>query len=245
MIIIGLLGSIFYVVTIITFFIIATPFAFLTWVFTTPFDKNRKVSHWLNCMVGKVIIGLNPFWGIKIHNLEKLDLNETYVLAPNHQSLIDIPVLAHLVPLNFKYVSKKELTYVPLLGWIMSFAKYVLLSRKDPKSQVKMMKKCEKYLKDGFSIAIFPEGTRSKDGELGRFKDGASLLGKIANRKILPICMDGNNQAMPHKAFIWTKRVTFNMHILDPINPKDFKKTKEISIATRDAIEGKLKEIHS
>lgn len=243
MIIVGFFGSIFYYIAIISFFILATPFAFTTWLVTLPFDRYRKVSHWFNCFVGHAIIGFNPFWSVKVHNREKIDPKETYVLAPNHQSLVDIPVLAHLFPMNFKYVSKKELTYVPLLGWIMAFANYVLLSRKDPKSQVKMMKKCEHYLKNEFSIGIFPEGTRSKNGELGRFKDGASLLAKITEKKVLPICMAGNSKAMPNKGFIWTKRVTFNMYILDPIDPKDFKKTKEVSVAIRDAIQEQLNKL--
>jgi 1-acyl-sn-glycerol-3-phosphate acyltransferase len=240
MIFIGILGSIFYAVAIITFFILITPVAVLTWLLTTPFDKYRYINHGINCFIGRMIIFLNPFWRVKVHNMDKVNFKDTYLLASNHQSLVDIPILTLLFPLDFKYISKKELTYVPFIGWIMAMAKDVLVSRKDPKSQIKMMKTCEAHLKRGCSIAIFPEGTRSRDGELGDFKDGAALLAKVTNTKILPICMADNFGAMPHKGVFWKKVVTFNAYILDPIDPKDFKKTKDLSLALKESINNQL-----
>ncbi len=240
MIFIGILGSIFYAVAIISFFILITPITFLAWVITTPFDKHRYVNHSINCFIGRMILFFNPFWRVKVHNLDKVNFKDTYLIASNHQSLIDIPILTFLFPLDFKYISKKELTYVPFIGWIMAMAQDVLVSRKDPKSQIKMMKTCEAHLKRGCSIAIFPEGTRSRDGELGDFKDGAALLAKVTNTKVLPICMVDNFEAMPHKGIFWKKVVTFHAYILDPIDPKDFKKTKDLSVALKDAINNQL-----
>ena len=184
---------------------------------------------------------LNPFWRIKIHGLDKVDKKETYVISPNHQSLTDICIIASTY-LNLKWVSKKELTFIPFLGWIMTFGKDILLDRKDPKSQVKMMRRCEENLNHGISVAIFPEGTRSRDGELGRFRDGASLLARKTNRKILPVCNYGNNKAMPKKGFIWTNKVVMNTYFLDPIDPADYK-TKELSNVVKAAIQAKLDEL--
>lgn len=242
MIIVGILGTVFYYTFIISFFIIMTPIAFLAWLISAPFDRQRRISHWINCYVGKAILFFNPFWRVRIHGMENIDKNGTYIFTPNHQSLIDIPILSSTA-LQFKWISKKELTYLPLLGWIMAYAKYVLLSRKDPRSQIKMMRSCENYLNNNMSIGIFPEGTRSGKEELGKFRDGASLLAKKTGTKILPICMSGNWKSMPHKLIFWTKRVDMNMYFLDPIDPGSFDKTKEISVAIREAIANKQREI--
>ena len=242
MIVINFIGTIYYYLTQVILFLVCTPIAFLIWIVVTPFDKQRKINHTISCIMGQLILFFNPYWKAKIHNKDKVNFDETYVIASNHQSLSDIVMLTGLQPLQFKYVSKKAINYIPLLGWIMSMASYVLLDRKDPKSQFKMMRTCEKYLKNNISVAIFPEGTRSKNGKLGRFKDGASLLSKTTNKPILPICMVGNNYSMPKKGFIWSKKVKMDMYVLDPIYPINFTTTKELTNAVKDAISKKLEE---
>lgn len=239
MIIIGLIGTILYYLGIVSLFLIMTPIAAVTWVLTVPFDRQRRLNHALNSFTGKMILWLNPFWKVKFHISDKIDRKETYVIASNHQSLLDIPALAS-APLQFKFVSKKELSYIPFLGWTMSMANYILLNRKDPKSQFKMMRNCENYLKNGMSIGLYPEGTRSGKEELGRFKDGASLLAQKTGRRIVPVCMSGNSRCLPEKGFIWTKRININMYMLDPIDPADYEKTKDITVAIKDAISKQL-----
>jgi len=190
-------------------------------------------------------MALNPYWNTKAYGLDKIDYKKNYVIASNHQSLSDIVMLTYLKPLQFKYVSKKELVYIPFIGWIMGMSSYILLNRKDPKSQFKMMRTSEKHLNNNMSIAIFPEGTRSKDGKLLRFKDGASLLSKTTNRPILPICMVGNDNSMPSEGFVWNKRVNMKIFVLDPIFPENYEKTKDITNAVKDAISKKLEEERS
>ncbi len=242
MIIINFLGTAFYYLIILFFMITYTPICFIVWLVMTPFDKNRIVSHGMNCAVGYVLMVANPFWRTKIYGLKDVDKKATYIITPNHQSLTDICILS-ATRLRLKWVAKKELTMVPFLGWVMAMAKYVLLNRKDPKSQFKMMRSCEKYLDNGVSIAIFPEGTRSKTGELGKFRDGAALLAKKKNVKILPVCFYGNNTSMPKKGFIWRKINRQYMYFLDPIDPANYDKTKDLSNAIRDAIQAKTDEL--
>ena len=241
MIIINFLGSMFYYISISCFMIIYSGICFIVWIVATPFDRERKISHKMNCLVGYMIMFLNPFWRVSIKGLENIDRKQTYIFAPNHQSLTDIAILSSL-GLQLKWISKKELVYIPFLGWIMAMAKYVLLDRKNPKSQINMMKSCERLLNNKISIAIFPEGTRSITGELGRFRDGASLLSRKTGTKILPICMYGNNESSPQKKFIWTKKVHMTMHALPAIDPVDYDKTKVLSNAIKDVIQEKQKE---
>ncbi|MGL1894068.1 MAG: 1-acyl-sn-glycerol-3-phosphate acyltransferase [Spirochaetaceae bacterium] len=240
MIIINFLGTLLYYLSLILLFTITCVFASIIWILTTPFDRNRRINHRIACFVGQCIITLNPFWNTTGQGLEKYNKNETYVIVSNHQSLADIMLLTFLAPLQYKYVAKKELVYVPFIGWIMGMSKYILLNRRDPKSQFKMMKKSEYYLNNNVSVAIFPEGTRSKTGDLLRFKDGASLLSKKTNKKILPVCMVGNNYSMPKKGVIWTKRHPLRMFVLDPIDPSNYKKTKDLTNAVKEAISNKL-----
>lgn len=240
MIIFNFIGTVYYYLTQVLVFGIGTPIAFILWIISTPFDRQRKVCHSFNAIIGQLIVNLNPYWKTTITGKENIDYKNNYVIASNHQSLADIVMLTYLRPLQFKYVSKKELLYIPFLGWIMAMAKYVLLNRKDPKSQFKMMRTCENHLNNGLSIAIFPEGTRTKNGELGRFKDGASLLSMKTKKPILPVCMVGNNNSMPKKGFIWNKRVNISIHILPPIFPSEYGKSKELTAAVRESIEKKL-----
>ncbi|QEN05001.1 hypothetical protein EW093_09860 [Thiospirochaeta perfilievii] len=243
MIILNLLGTLFYYFTFGMFMILYTPVCFLVWIVTTPFDKLRRINHKMNSLVGFLMMFLNPFWRTKIHGLENVDRNETYVITPNHLSLTDICILAS-TGLDLKWISKKEISYIPTLGWMMLMGKDILLDRKDPKSQFSMMRKSEYYLNEGVSIAIFPEGTRSVSGELGKFRDGAALLAKKTNRKVLPVCNYGNNHAMPKKGFIWNKKVEMNMYFLPPIFPSEYK-TKELSNLIKDSIQKKTDELNS
>lgn len=241
MIIFQFLGTCMYYLIILFFMITYTPICFLVWLVATPFDKYRLLSHKMNCAVGYVLMVANPFWRTTLNGLKDVDYKETYVVAANHQSLTDICILS-ATRLNIKWVSKKELTYVPFLGWVMAMAKYVLLDRKDPKSQFKMMKTCEYYLENGVSIAIFPEGTRSKTGEMGKFRDGAALLARKKNVKILPVAFYGNHNSMPKKGWIWRRINKQEMFFLDPIDPADYGKTKELSNAVKEAIQAKIDE---
>lgn len=235
MIVVNFIGTVLFYIFIVTSFIIATPIFFLTWLFSRPFDPLHRIPHTLNAYTAKFIVKINPYWNLSVNGVENIDLSKTYVIAANHQSLVDILILYHLYPLQFKFVAKRELTYIPFIGWCMYLAKYVLLDRKNPKSQFLMMRNSEHYLDKGMSIGIFPEGTRSKSGELKRFKNGASLLAKTTSAEILPVCIIGNNRAMPEKGFIWRGVTDIKVNILEPFKV-DGLETKEITAKTYDSI---------
>lgn len=236
MIMLQFIGTILYYLFIVSFFVLVTPFCLLTWLITMPFDPLKKIPHSINTFIARVLLLINPFWRFKVEGRENIDPKKVYVVAANHQSLADILVLYLLSPLQFKFVAKKELTYVPFVGWVMSLAKYVLLDRRNPKSQFMMMRTCEHYLERGMSIGIFPEGTRSKTGELKKFKDGASMLAKTTKSDILPVCMVGNNKAMPTKGFIWKNITHMTVKILPAIEYDENIKTKELTKKVQELI---------
>jgi 1-acyl-sn-glycerol-3-phosphate acyltransferase len=154
------------------------------------------------------MFGVNPLWNIEFEAKEKLQKDQTFVYVSNHQSLLDV-ILVHNLFVHFKWVAKDSLFKIPFVGWNLSLNDYVRLSRKDPKSHFKFLNQGGKHLDRGSSLFIFPEGTRSLDGEIHEFKDGAFLLAKKARVGVQPIVIDGAFQAVPKKGFIMNKNTDY------------------------------------
>ena len=130
--------------------------------------------------------------------------DETYVMVSNHQSGADIIVL-FLLWKNFKWVAKKSLFSYPFLGWNMYLNRYISLERGRGSSMRKMMADAEKTLRSGISLMIFPEGTRSPDGNLQPFKTGAFHLALKTGKPILPIVIKGTSHAIRKGGFLINK----------------------------------------
>jgi len=160
--------------------------AALLWAVTAPFDRRRVVQHRFTCWWASLYTWLNPWWPVTITGREKIELRQTYVMVANHLSLLDILVLFRLRR-HFAWVSKVENFRVPFIGWNMRFARYVPLKRGDRASVQAMLKACGTKLEQGTSIMMFPEGTRSRTGELQAFKPGAF---ELALRMGVPIYVE-------------------------------------------------------
>ncbi len=117
-------------------------------------------------------------------------------MVSNHQSQLDILVLFRLYR-HFKWVSKSEIFRIPLIGWNMVMNRYIKLRRGDKKSVAQMMSDSEDALAGGSSVFIFPEGTRSPDGRMKKFKPGAFILALKMKLPILPVIVEGTRQALP------------------------------------------------
>ena len=199
------------------FFFIALAIRILTF----PFDKkliilNLFTSFWASCYLWCV-----PTWSIKKHGMEKFSLKKNYIVVSNHQSQIDI-LLAFNLFLPFRWVSKREVFNLPFLGWNMLLNKYVGIKRGDKDSIKKMMQQCESIIELGCSLFFFPEGTRSRTGELKSFKPGAFILAKKMKVNILPIIMQGTRDVLPKNSlrFIW--KGNMSIRVLDEISYKEF-----------------------
>ncbi len=151
------------------------PFAVLVWAVTAPFDRRRRALHQFTCFWASLYTWFNPAWPVTIEGRERIRKGATYVMVANHQSLLDILVLFRLF-VHFKWVSKAEIFRVPCIGWNMSLNRYIKLRRGDRSSIAEMMRHSGEALDQGSSIMIFPEGTRSVDGRLKKFKAGAHAM---------------------------------------------------------------------
>jgi 1-acyl-sn-glycerol-3-phosphate acyltransferase len=120
-------------------------------------------------------------------------------------------------------VSKAEIFKVPVIGWNMVLNRYIKLVRGDKKSIAQMMDECEMHLKEGSSVYIFPEGSRSPDGHLKQFKLGAFLLAKKLNLPIMPIIIEGTRFALPKHSIDYHGKHPIILRVLDEITPDKFK----------------------
>jgi 1-acyl-sn-glycerol-3-phosphate acyltransferase len=224
-------------ILVIISFIILFPILFVLWLITFPIDnRKRYVTHYFTSFWGSLYTWLNPLWRVIIENREKLKRGKTYILVSNHQSLVDILVFYRL-KIHFKWVSKLELFKVPVLGWVMKMNKYIQLKRGTPKGVRRMMKDSENAIKEGNSLFIFPEGTRSTDGNLLPFKEGAFKLALKTQTPLLPIVIDGSGKALPKKGFILKGYHKIKIKILDEIPFSDFRNW------TSDYLKKKVKDL--
>ncbi len=195
------------------------------------FDKNLKILHKYTCLWSAIILFLNPYWKIRITGREKIDRKATYVMISNHQSGADILVLYKLF-VHFKWVAKKGLFSIPFIGWNMALNRYIAIERSQGRSKLMMMDKAEKSVREGNSVMIFPEGTRTRTGQLQTFKSGAFRLAKETRSPILPIVIQGTFYAIQKGGFIIHRNTRIRAIVLDPI-PYDEFKDIELNVLTR------------
>jgi 1-acyl-sn-glycerol-3-phosphate acyltransferase len=206
---------------------------------TLPFDRRRLALHLYCCAWGSLYVVANPFWRISVEGREKLPWRGPAVLVANHLSLLDIPLLYALFR-PFKWVSKGELFRVPIVGWTMALNDYVRVWRGDPESVRHMLEHCRRHLERGTPVMLFPEGTRSRDGHLQRFKDGAFRLALDAGCPVVPIAVSGTFEALPKTGLSIKRGMRARVRVLDPLRPADHPSLEQLREAARSAIASAL-----
>ena len=167
------MASEFYYLFFLLFTILCfIPFALL-YVLTVKFDRERVVLHRVSRIWSMGIYRLCPLWRLKVAGREKIDRGKAYVIVTNHQSMLDVPLM-YVLPLNFKWVSKREVMRIPIFGWVLQMHGDIAIERGSSRSARHMMEEADDYLSRGTSVTLFPEGTRTKTGRMGRFKEGAA-----------------------------------------------------------------------
>jgi 1-acyl-sn-glycerol-3-phosphate acyltransferase len=205
----------------IIYMLLFFPVTFIIWLLVMPFDNKRKITHWMLNWQSLILIMILPIWKIKIEGREK-GLKETpCVIISNHQSILDI-LLINCLRYRLKWISKIENVKVPVLGWYIRMADYITVDRGNKESKEEMYEKSYKYLQNGTSIMMFPEGTRSVDCEIGFFKRGAFQLAIDTHLPVLPIVLDGSGGVLPKHGLIFTTGHNIRIKVLDPVMPESF-----------------------
>jgi 1-acyl-sn-glycerol-3-phosphate acyltransferase len=131
---------------------------------------------------------------VTVTGLDRLDPSRSYVFAANHQSLYDIPILFASLPFQVRIIAKASLGRIPFLGWHLQRTGHLLVDRSKPGAGV--LKKMARLVRARHSLIVFPEGTRSTDGAVARFKGGSFLIALEAGLPIVPISIQGSRHVM-------------------------------------------------
>ena len=176
--------------------VVATLVLGLLGLITHPFDRKGKVFHLYGRLWGKVALLANRV-KMRVEGLENLTGKGPYIFMSNHQGSYDIfALLAHL-PFQFRWLAKRELFSIPFFGWVMAAAGYISIDREGTRQTVEAMNEAAKKIRDGMSVAIFPEGSRSPDGTIQPFKKGGFTLAIKSKVPIVPIAIKGSREIMP------------------------------------------------
>ena len=240
-----MLSALYYIflVFLCTFFMILSAVAL---VVCYPFDRGRRVVHELSRILVRTFFLIPPFWRQTVVGRELIDRRKRYVIVVNHNSGIDIPTL-YYIPLNFRWVSKREVFKVPFFGQYLVLHGDICINRGHATEALEqLVRDGKKWFSRGASVAIFPEGTRSKDGEIHRFKAGAFTLAKEAGVDILPVVLDGTATLIrKNKLFNWRNRIT--IRVLPPVPAAEVvaTETHELMQEVHDRMCAALAEIRS
>ena len=181
--------------------------------------------------------GLKCVWflsGIKleVNGLDNIPEDQAVLFIGNHCSYYDIIVTYPLMKGPTGFMAKKEIKKIPCLSWWMYFVNCIFLDRKDPRQGLQSVLKAADMIKNGISIFLFPEGTRSKDGRLGEFKDGGFKIATKAKCPIVPVGIQGTADVFEnHIPFIKSSKVivTFGEPVYtDKMDRAEIKQIPEI-----------------
>ena len=210
--------------------IIWVPMVFAVWMVTAPFDRGRYWPGWLFRRLCVVHTWVNPLWQMRTIGLKVANPRRPYVVVSNHESFADMFLISHL-PWEMKWMSKEHFFRFPLVGWLMLMSGDIKLVRGNKKSIVSAMRGAHDRLDKKVSVMLFPEGTRTLDGALGEFKDGAFRLAIDTGCAILPMALVGTREAMPKGD--WRFGLTSaTVRVLEPIETTGL--TKDDIGALRD-----------
>ncbi len=180
-------------------------------------DPTRRIQgRWMR-RFGRTSSRLTPVWRFSTDGVPPPDiLKRGYVVISNHESTAD-PFLLSFLPWDMRWVAKEEIFKLPLLGWLMHLGGDIPLKRGQRASVEAMMAECLRTLRGGMPIMMFPEGTRSPDGKLLPFKDGAFRLAIEAGVPILPVAIAGSRTCRP-KGSLWFGKARAHARVLEPIS---------------------------
>lgn len=173
---------------------------------------------------------------LSVTGAEQVPTDRPCIYVSNHQSTIDIPTLFIALPVEFRFVAKHSLKYVPVLGWYMSLAKFVFIDRSNHKRALKSLEAAAAQVRGGSSIVMFPEGTRSETRAILPFKKGPFALAMAAKVPLVPVAIEGSGQLMPKDSWNITPG-PIRVAIGAPIDVTPFGDDREAAMrVVRDAI---------
>ena len=207
-----------------------------TAIFTvcTVFWRNAEFVHKVQQFWSRSFFWL-MFLPVSVDGAEHIQPGQSYVFVANHQSMFDVWLVYGWLPVIFKWLMKAELRKVPFVGTGCKAAGHIFVDRRNAKASMESLKEVERQLVGGVSTVIFPEGTRSKDGEVGRFKRGAFQIAWDLGLPVIPLSLSGCFDVLP-KGKPFVHRHPVHMHIGKAIDLKKYADSNEAIEAVREAV---------
>lgn len=199
------------------------------------FDKTGNRSHNISRFWCRLLCKLNGV-KVKISGQENIVYDRPQIFVSNHQGYFDIFALSGYLPVQIRWVAKASLFKIPFVGWAMSAAGYIPVERGDHKKAYEAFNKTLEKIKEGCSIIIFPEGTRSEDGIIGPFKKGSNLIASRSKSPMVPITIIGSGDIIKKGSAVINPGA-IRVIISPPIEPSPNKKENEALLQSiRDII---------
>ena len=221
-------------------YLVAWPLLLVLTIFTAVFTV--CTVHWRNA---EFVHKVQQFWSrsffwlmflpVSVDGEEHIQKGQSYVFVSNHQSMFDVWLIYGWLPVIFKWLMKAELRKVPFVGTGCKAAGHIFVERRNAKAAMESLREVEKQLVNGVSTVIFPEGTRSLNGEVGRFKRGAFQIALDLGLPVIPLSLDGCFEVLP-KGKPFVHRHPVHMHIGEPIVLKQFDDPNDAIEAVRNAV---------
>jgi len=208
-----------YQVFIILFFFPLTYFWGVVSYGASFFDANgnlahRCISQWARTSLA--LAGLRVY----IEGQERLNPQNTYIFMPNHASFLDTLLALAYIPYS-RNIIKEEVFSIPLLGLILRRSGHIPLDRKNPWKALRSLRRAADLLKEGISVVVFPEGTRSPNGEIQDFKTALFILPIRSRIPVVPVLIEGTFQALKRESVLLNP-VPLKLTFFDPIPPDSF-----------------------
>jgi 1-acyl-sn-glycerol-3-phosphate acyltransferase len=164
-----------------------------------PFDRDGRSVVWIGRQWVRWILrtcGVR----VEVDGLENVPRDRPCVYMSNHQSVFDIAAIVSTLPVSWKFVAKRELTWIPFFGWALALGHQIIVDRKDRESSVRSLARAAERVRAGANVIIFPEGTRSPDASLREFKSGGFHLAIQAGVPIVPVAVSGSRRITPKRS---------------------------------------------
>ncbi len=206
----------------------------------------ERVFSYYPGMIWSKLICILSLCPVKITGREKLDKKQSYVFVANHQGAYDIFLIYGYLGFPIKWVMKQSLRKIPLVGKACESAGFIFVDNSSPKTAAKTVEQAKIRLKNGASVVIFPEGSRSKTGKLAPFKKGGFQMALDLKLPIVPLTINGTFEVMPTKSFfIIPHKIELIIH--DPIPTEKYhpENIREAAITIRELSDKSKKQVSS
>lgn len=195
------------------------------------FDKKGNLPHLVARSWGKSIL-LAARINVVVKGFSNIDPQKPYIFMPNHSSNFDIPVILAYLKVQFRWLAKAELFKIPIFGYAMKRAGYISIDRSNRKSAFESLSRAAEMIRNGRSVLIFPEGTRSRDQSVKDFKKGGFVLAIESGVPIVPVIIHGTWQIMS-KNGLMIRPGNVVVEIMQPIDTADYSRNKKEELMER------------